>query len=119
MSMFGRHRQRGVDGRRKRMDQVRPFGIVQPECAATAPAKMALRCTRMSVLLARVLYLCVVDADVVAPRHFQRLGIGAQVDCVAAAALGLAAYRTITTLIGIRRSAVHAEPYRRAMTGSF
>src|SRR3546814_3778924 len=37
-----RHRQGAVDCRSKRMDQIRPFWCVHPQCARAARAEMAL-----------------------------------------------------------------------------
>src|SRR5690606_11357720 len=79
---------------------------------------MALGLARMGAF-AGYADLGVVDADVVLALYLQRFRIAADIDRITAAALRLAADRTVAALIGNGGGAVQRKLHSAAMTGAF
>src|SRR5690606_12623265 len=116
--MLRRHRQFGVDSRGERVDQLRPLRVVQPEPAAASTAEVPLAAAGLDTAVG-LFDPRVVHRNRFAPADLQATGVAAQIDGVAATALGLATDRAITALIRIRLGAVQTEAYRATMAGTF
>jgi len=115
---LARLRQRRVDRRRVRMDQIRPARIPEPEGAAAFLAKAPLR-LRAGRALARLAHHRVIAAEVLLAAHLHRLGTGAEVDGIAAAARGLAADRAVAVHERHRARRFDRERDGTAMAGPF
>src|SRR3546814_5243017 len=83
MDTVRRHRQGAVDCRSKRMDQIRPFWCVHPQCARAARAEMAL--SGAGPAAAILFQLGAVDAEPFATPDLQARAVGHQIDGIAAA----------------------------------
>ena len=115
---LGRLRQRRVDRRRVRVHELRPARVPEPERAAAphAEAPLGLRAPRA---LARLAEQRVIAAEVLLAAHLERVGGGAEVDRVAAAAGGLAADRAMAVHERHRAVRFEAEANGAAMAGAF
>lgn len=75
MGVFRRHRQRRVDGRGERMDQLRPFRAEQPERTAAHLAEMPLGRAAAGATVALILEPRVIDRDLLAAADLQAVGV--------------------------------------------
>src|ERR1700751_3078629 len=108
-----RLRQLSIDRRGKRVNQLGPLLIADPERRAAVLAVMPVGRT-----------LTAVDRSIPYPErvfalHFESIGYAHDIDRVSGAAGTLAADRAIAPLIRVRRVAVDAEGDRAAATGAF
>src|SRR3546814_13334859 len=100
MDTVRRHRQGAVDCRSKRMDQIRPFWFVHPQCARAARAEMALSGAGPAAAL--LLQLGAVDAEPFATPDLQARAVAHQIDGIAAASRRLSADRAFAAWVRLR-----------------
>src|SRR3546814_2729517 len=86
MCMFGRDRKIAVDGRGKRMNELRPLRTEKPQGTTAMPAKMTLRSAGVPAVACSRQHR-VIHRDLVGAAHLHGSGISRQIDGVAAPAL--------------------------------
>src|SRR5882757_8600071 len=118
MHLGRRHRQFGIYGRSKRMHQVRPLRVIEPERGAALLAEIAL--SRADLATSVFIHdPGAEDADRLAAPHLQTLIVGRKVDGKTAATSRLAADGAIAKLVGIRCVTLDRKMYGSAPAGSF
>lgn len=111
-------RQIGVDGRCKRMNQLRPMMVPQPEHSTAIGTEVTFRRTFCLVRSATILYGVVFLDEILSLDDFEAIGDTSQVDA-AAIATNLAADAACTKLIRHRCLRIESKLHPAALAASF
>src|SRR5262245_60152591 len=113
MHVLRRLGQLAVDRAGERVDELRPARVPDPQRAAALAAEAALALALLAVDPG------VEPGDELLAAHLQALGVGAEIDGVAATAGGLAADRAVAAHVGGGRVGLDLELHRAAVAGAF